>query len=491
MAGSYSAVRAKACFLSGPDQSGPSDRSPSLRSDISVTMSSFRTSSDRWPTSRRLLERSKKSLAGGVSSPFRAKAPVPLFLADALGSKIIDVDGNEYIDYSLAWGPLILGHRHPALVETLLLQAERPHNYGAQHELEFIVAEAIQWLIPCAERVCFTSSGSEAVQILLRLARAFTKRNLIVRFEGHYHGWMDSVLLSYRPKMKDLVEASPFVPIIGSSGQVSNSTANMVVLPWNDREKVDQLFCEHGHELAAVVMEPVLCNSGCLLPHDGYLEHVATVARRYGALVLFDEVITGFRMSVGGAQRVYGVTPDIASFGKAVGGGLPLSLIAGRAEIIEMIFGGGVAFGGTFNGNPVSLAAGETTISELTKDGQSALRRANELGEDLKNALQAAARSRGLPLHVTGFGTAFALHFNSRQELRDYRDILDDDQELLDLCLFAALEEGINILPDGRMYVSTVHSPADIEQTIASMERVFDLLSANRSRRGQTISTIA
>src|ERR1700744_4085513 len=188
-------------------------------------------SNDPWRASRSLLERSRRSLAGGVSSPFRAKAPVPLFLADASVSMVTDVDGNRYIDYALAWGPLILGHRHPKLVAAIREQADRPHIYGAQHELEYQVAEMIQELLPCAERVAFTSSGSEAVQIVLRLARAFTRRNLIVKFEGHYHGWMDSVLLSYKPSAEQLGHAAPMEAIPGSPGQVANAGDNVLVLP--------------------------------------------------------------------------------------------------------------------------------------------------------------------------------------------------------------------------------------------------------------------
>ena len=323
---------------------------------------------DKWSRSREYLQRARRSLAGGVSSPFRAKAPAPLYLVDAWGSRIQDADGNEYIDYSLAWGPLILGHRHPRLVETMRAQAERPHIYGAQHELEFHLAEDAAEHVACAERQAFTSSGSEAVQIALRLARAFTRRPLIVKFEGHHHGWMDSVLFSYKPDARAMARTPPAHGIPGSLGQVENAADNLLIAPWNDANAVEKLFAEHGSEIAAVITEPVVCNSGCLLPAPGYLESLAAMARRHGALLIFDEVITGFRLSLGGAQAFYGVSPDLASFGKAIAGGLPLSVLAGRREILEMMAGGGVAFGGTFNGNPISLAAAATTIQELSRD---------------------------------------------------------------------------------------------------------------------------
>jgi glutamate-1-semialdehyde 2,1-aminomutase len=429
--------------------------------------------------SAEFLERSRRSLAGGVSSPFRAKAPVPLFLRDAQGSRLTDVDGNEYIDYSLAWGPLILGHRHPKLVATLRAQADRPHVYGAQHELEFQLSELVQAVVPCAERVAFTSSGSEAVQIALRLARAATGRRLILKFEGHYHGWMDSVLLSYKPRLGEL-EKSPFsAPVLGTRGQVQNSADNLLVVPWNDIDSLQQVFQQHGSEIAAVISEPVLCNSGCIEPQAGYLAQMASIARAHGALVIFDEVITGFRRTPGGAQSYYGVTPDIATLGKAIGGGLALSAIAGRQDILELMFTGGVSFGGTFNGNPLSLAAGVTTIEELVGNDGEALRAANRTGDSLKEGIRQAGRRHGLPLLVNGFGTAFAVHFNPLPEIRNYRDTLHDDGALLARFLLESCKEGVNILPDGRFYVSTVHSEEDVTETLAALDRVCARLAAS------------
>src|SRR5690242_19502110 len=232
----------------------------------------IRATTRNFTTSREMLERARQSLAGGVSSPFRAGFPVPLYFADGCGARLRDVDGNEYIDYVLAWGPMILGYRHPALVEAMRTAAERPYSYGEEHELEIRVAEKIQQLVPCAERVAFTSSGSEAVQLALRLARAYTKRNLILKFEGHYHGWMDSVLASNHPSRE---EAGPLEKpniVLGSAGQVANAVDNVIVAAWNRVELLEQVFAAHGSKIAAVIMEPVLCNSGCLMPVPGYLE---------------------------------------------------------------------------------------------------------------------------------------------------------------------------------------------------------------------------
>jgi glutamate-1-semialdehyde 2,1-aminomutase len=431
--------------------------------------------------SAQLLERSRRSLAGGVSSPFRAKAPVPLFISDAQGSRLTDVDGNEFIDYSLAWGPLILGHRHPLLVATIREQADRPHVYGAQHELEFRLAELVQAVVPCAERVAFTSSGSEAVQIALRLARAATGRRLILKFEGHYHGWMDSVLLSYKPQRLEL-ETAPFsAPILGTRGQVQNAADNVLVVPWNDIASLEQIFAEHGSEIAAVISEPVLCNSGCIEPREGYLAQMASLARAHGALVIFDEVITGFRRAPGGAQSYYGVTPDIATLGKAIGGGLTLSAIAGQRDILELMVTGGVSFGGTFNGNPLSLAAGITTIQELIRDDGEPLRTANSTGDRLMEGIRDSGRRHAIPLLVSGFGAAFAVHFNPLPDIKDYRDTLKDDPSLLARFLMESCKEGINILPDGRFYVSTVHSKEDVQETLAGIERACSRIAVDLS----------
>ena len=419
-----------------------------------------------------MLERAKGSLAGGVSSPFRAKFPVPLYFSGGCGCRLRDVDGNEYIDYALAWGPSILGYAHPKVVEAVQKAAAGPHIYGSQHELEILVAEKIQSLVPCAERVAFTSSGSEAVQLMMRLARAATNRPLILKFEGHYHGWMDTALWSHHPRREDLGPADA-PPLAESRGQLPIGTESIVVRPWNDAALVERAFAEHPGRIAGVIMEPVLCNSGCILPREGYLQQVRELCTKNGALLLFDEIITGFRMGPGGAQAHYGVTPDLATFGKAVAGGVPLSVIAGRRELMEQLFGGGVSFGGTFNGNPISLAGAHATLEEIGRAGGAALRHANRIGTMLMEGIRRIAAGRGRKLLVSGFGAAFALHFTDRTELRHYRDTLDDDAAALKSFLQAAMAEGIHSLPDGRFYVSAAHGEPEVDQTLAALERVL------------------
>jgi glutamate-1-semialdehyde 2,1-aminomutase len=275
---------------------------------------------------------------------------------------------------------------------------------------------------------------------------------------------MDSVLLSYRPTSEQL-ERAEGRPVLGSRGQVANAAENVVAARWNSVEEVQRAFREHPGRIAAVVMEPVLCNSGCIMPCDGYLDAVQRIAKQHGALLMFDEVITGFRIAKGGAQEYYGITPDLATFGKAIGGGLTLSAIAGRREIMELMFTGGVAFGGSFNGNPLALAGAHATLTELSTTD--ALARAHAAGSALMEGL------RAMGLFVTGFPAAFAVHFTPRAELREYRDILDDDSSRLREFILALLAEGVNILPDGRFYVSTVHTAQDVEDTLAAVRRAL------------------
>jgi glutamate-1-semialdehyde 2,1-aminomutase len=432
---------------------------------------------ENWERSRELLRRASQSLAGGVSSPFRAKAPVPLYFEDGCGPRLRDVDGNEYIDYQLAWGPMILGYQHPRLVDAMLAQARLPFSYGAQHELEISVAEKIQRLVPCAERVAFTSSGSEAVQLAHRLARAHTGRNLILKFEGHYHGWMDGALLSYHPSAAEVGPIENPHVIRGSAGQVPNSSLNTVVAGWNRLDLLEQALDANREKIAAVFMEPVLCNSGCLLPAAGYLKGAQELCRRHGALLVFDEVITGFRMGLGGAQGHYGVTPDLATFGKAVAGGAPLSVVAGRREILEQMYTGGVSFGGTFNGNPVSLACADATLEELSRDNGRALAEANRIGGALIEGIREICKLYGSRVVVTGFGAAFAVHFTDRETPESYRDTLNDDAGMLRRFLLAALREGIYVVPDGRFYTSAVHTDREMEETLLALDRVFEGLS--------------
>jgi glutamate-1-semialdehyde 2,1-aminomutase len=283
---------------------------------------------------------------------------------------------------------------------------------------------------------------------------------------------MDSVLISYRAPVDQMGPAEAPIPATQSRGQVPNAADNVLVAPWNDTGFLEWLFAHRGPEIAAVITEPVLANSGGLMPEPGYLEALRDITSRHGALLIFDEIITGFRIAPGGAQQAFGVTPDLATFGKAVAAGMPLSVVAGRAGVMSQMLHG-VNFGGTFNGNPMSLAAANVALDELARNNGEALARANDAGKQLMIGIADLAASCGIPLQIRGFGAAFALHFTTRTELRSYRDILDDDKERLAAYILGMLDQGIYLLPDGRVYVSTAHTRHDASQTLSAVERVF------------------
>jgi glutamate-1-semialdehyde 2,1-aminomutase len=369
------------------------------------------------PGSWERYQRACRSLAGGVSTALRRNArPYPLYFDHAQGCRMTDVDGNVYLDYGLAWGPLILGHAHPAIVEAVSAAAARGMTFGAQHDLEFEVAERLCEILPCADLVVYSNSGTEIVQVALRLARTITGKPRYLRFEGHYHGWM---------------------PHDGS-----------LLCPWNDRDAVAGAM--RSGDVAAIIAEPMLANGGCIPAQPGFLRFLREAADRAGALLIFDEVITGFRLALGGAQEFYGVLPDLATYAKAVGAGAPLSVLAGREDCMGRIARGEVMHAGTLNGNPVSLAAAMAALRELSTPG--AFDRLHAAGRRLRQAL-----TKLLPqARITGEDPVFAIHFASREAYSDFA--------------LALLDEGVLVLPDGRWYLSMAHSPDDIDQTISAAE---------------------
>ena len=421
--------------------------------------------------SEQLFKRSQKFLAGGVSSMLRASfRPLPLFFKTASGAKLVDVDGNQYLDYALAWGPLILGGSHPAIVRAVQHQLRRAQTLGAQHELEIDVAERICHMVPCAERVAFSNTGSEAVQLVLRLARAASGRSRIVKFEGHYHGWMDNILFAYHPQPPFRSDPRPES---ATEGQLPSAADEVIVLPWNQPDQLEACIRERSREIAAIITEPILCNSSCLMPLPGYLQAIRELATKCGIILIFDEVITGFRVAPGGAQSLFGVVPDLAIFGKAVAGGFPLSVVAGKREIMDLIPEKRVVHAGTFNGNPISLAAASATLTVLNARGGAALKAIRKLGERLIEGIRELATEARIPLLINGVGSAFHLSFTERAEMRDYRETLDADTQARDVFLEAMLQEGVYLLPDGRWYVSTAHTASDADFTLRAAQKAL------------------
>lgn len=417
-----------------------------------------------------LFERAQKSLAGGVSSGLRRSArPYPLYFSSGQGPLVDDVDGNRYIDYGLAWGPLILGQAPREIAEAVAAQSRQSLTFGAQHELECEVAERLTTIVPCADLVAFANSGTEIVQVALRLARAATGRRKFIKFEGHYHGWDDSVLVNYHPTASELLSAEGS-PIGAGAGQRPHD--DVLIADWNDRGSVERLFSKHAGEISAIICEALLCNSGCIPATPGFLEFLREITASYGALLIFDEVITGFRISLGGAQQRYGVVPDLATYAKAIGGGLPLSALAGRRQFMELIANGKVVHAGTLNGNPIVLAAAKATLDVLTRDDGAVYRDLLRLGGKLRTGIESRLSARGYPVITAGDTAVFHVSFMERPACR-YRDLLAADTQLYSNFVLALLDEGVLALPDGRWYISTAHTDDVVDQTLAAVERAL------------------
>jgi glutamate-1-semialdehyde 2,1-aminomutase len=422
------------------------------------------------PKSLGRYERAQGSLAGGVSSGLRRSArPYPLYFQEGHGSKVQDVDGNDYIDYGLAWGPLILGHSPAEVTEAIARQARLGFTFGAQHDLEFEVSERLAQIIPCAELVCYANSGTEIVQVALRLARAYTGRQKFLKFEGHYHGWDDSVLVSYHPTGNEITQ-HPDQPIGAGGGQRPHD--DVIVVEWNDRAAVERAFVDRGPDISAVICEPLLCNSGCIPAEPGFLEFLREVTTLNSAVLIFDEVITGFRLALAGAQARYGVVPDLATYAKAIGGGLPLSVLAGKKQIMELIAKGTVVHAGTLNGNPIVLAAAKATLDTLAQEKGAVYADLERRGSRLRSGIEKRLRDRGIAVVTAGEAAVFHVAFMDRRARR-YRDLLSADAQAYSDFVLALLDEGVLALPDGRWYCSVAHSDDDIDVTLAAVERAI------------------
>jgi glutamate-1-semialdehyde 2,1-aminomutase len=421
------------------------------------------------PGSEKRFLRAQQSLAGGVASGLRRTArPYPLYFQNGRGSRAFDVDGNSYLDFGLAWGPLILGQSPPQLVSSISERLKTGFTFGAQHDLEFEVAELMSEIIPCCDLVCFANSGTEIVQVALRLARAATGRAKYLKFEGHYHGWDDSVLVSYHPTLAE-IQTADGMPIAVGAGQKSHD--DVFVAAWNDRASVEEIFSRRANEISAVICEPLLCNSGCIPPNPGFLEFLRAITKQNGALLIFDEVITGFRLHIAGAQGHYGVTPDLATYAKALGGGIAVSALAGKREFMELIATGKVVHAGTLNGNPLALAAAKATLDMLSHQRETIYDTLWKLGEKLRIGLERSLQKRGLKVVTSGGGPVFQLSFMENRAVH-YRDTLAADQSKYRDFAMAMLDEGISVLPDGRWYISAAHSEADVVSTLDAVERI-------------------
>lgn len=423
----------------------------------------------RFATSKAWHERASRVLAAGVSSQFRAFGVFhPMHYARAEGARMWDVDGNELLDFTLSQGPCILGHSHPELVARVQAAVAKGQLYAGQHEEEVLLAEAMQRLIPCAEKLRFASSGSEAAQACLRLARAVTGRQRFLKFDGHYHGWLDSVAWNVAPPGN-----AGDAPVPWCGGIAASAGADVITLPWNDLDAVRRAMAAHGDTVAAIITEPVMCNQGCIEPLPGFLEGLRAICDEHGSALIFDEIITGFRLDLGGAQRHYGVTPDLALFGKALGSGFPLAAVAGRARWMAPLEQGRAYHAGTMNGNNACIAAGLATVEILERDDGAALGRIARLGATLRDGLARLGEKHGRALRVQGPGPMFHLGFSGLKRATEFRHVAADDKAAGQAFCQGMLLEGVRLIERGLWYVSAAHTGADIDQALGAADRVL------------------
>lgn len=420
-----------------------------------------------------LLERAKKVLASGVSSEFRKyNHPHAIFYTHGKGSKIYDVDGNEYLDFTLSQGPLILGHSHPHVLKSVNEYSETGQLYAGQHIREIELAEKLNKIIVSAELMRFCLDGSEAVQTAFRVARAKTGKPKFLRFEGHYHGWLDNVAWGISTASVEALGSRAHPNVYPwSQGIPEHAKDEFVILPWNDLALVKKTLEAQHHEIAAVITEPVMCNNGCIVPQEGFLQGLRELCTQYGIALIFDEVITGFRLSLGGAQQYFNIRPDLSIFAKAMGSGYPISAIVGKKEWMCMIEEAKVIHAGTMNASNPTVAAALATIEVLEQEQP--YERMFALGKQLMEGLASSAKKYGHELLIQGPGPMFNISFTTEKEVTDYRATLTANKAKLGKFIAAMHNKNVRIIGRGLWYISTVHTQADIEFAIKMADEVF------------------
>lgn len=422
------------------------------------------------------LKRARRVLAGGVNSNIRlAEKPAPLVVVRGRGAVIEDADGHTYIDYMLGMGPVILGHSHPLVTQAIVDAVHEGLLLGGHHPLEAEVAERICAAVPSVEVVRFASSGSEAVHAALRIARAATGRWKVVRFEGHYHGWLDTVYVAERVETEEPVApASP-----GTRGQAPGAVEDLLVLPWNDLRAIESAAHRYQGQIAAVILEPILCNTGVIAPAPGILKAIRTWCDHEDAVLIFDEVITGFRVAFGGAQSLLGVASDLTIFGKALANGFPLSAVGGRRALMDQLASGRVMHGGTYNGNPPAMAAARATLDALSAEGGAVYASMTQTARVLMEGLRLVGAEAGVPVLIQGPGPVFQMWITDRAAIEDPR--IARTAGAAEYALFARemLRRGIRVIPGGRWYLSAAHTAEHVARTLAAArEALSDVRAA-------------
>lgn len=412
-------------------------------------------------------------LAGGVSSEFRKmNYPHAMFYTHGKGSRIYDVDGNEYLDFTLSQGPLILGHSRSEVLNAVAQYSASGQLFAGQHIHEIELAEKLNELIPSAELMRFCLDGSEAVHTAFRVARAKTGRQRFLRFEGHFHGWLDNVSWGFSAPSVDVL-GSPEQPnaIPWTEGLPQSSRDEFMILPWNDLALFEKTIRANYKDIAAVITEPFMCNNGCIPPAEGFLQGLRDICTEFGIALIFDEVITGFRLGLSGAQGYFGVTPDLSIFAKAFASGYPISAIVGKREWMELIEQGKVIHAGTMNSSNATVAAALATVTLLQQENP--YERMFTLGKQLMHGLRSIAQKYGLNMLVQGPGPMFNTSFTTLPQVHNYRDLLTADKQLLGKFIAGMHNHGVRIIGRGLWYISAAHTQADIEQALSVADQVL------------------
>jgi glutamate-1-semialdehyde 2,1-aminomutase len=419
--------------------------------------------------SEQLFAEALNYIPGGVNSPvraFRAVGGQPFFVHHAAGSRVQDVDGKEYIDYVGTWGPAILGHAHPKIIQAVKNAAEHGTSFGIPNPFEVTMAKLVCGAVPSVQKVRMCNSGTEATMSAIRLARGFTRRDKIIKFDGCYHGHADSLLV--KAGSGALTFGQP-----DSAGVPASFTQHTFVLPFNDVEAVKAAFAANPEQIAGIILEPVPGNAGLYFPRPGYLEALREITREHGALLIFDEVMTGFRLAYGGAQERFGITPDLSCFGKIIGGGLPVGAFGGRAEIMDHLAPLGPVYqAGTLSGNPVAMAAGIAALEELSR--RDAYRKLEELGAQLEHGMKEAARKANVPVQFNRLGSMFCGYFTD-QPVHNLADAMSCDRKRFAKYFHGMLAEGVYLAPSQfeAGFISAAHTPEEIERTVAAATNVL------------------
>jgi glutamate-1-semialdehyde 2,1-aminomutase len=434
--------------------------------------------------SKRLYLRTKGVLIEGGSSPSRGPAnygQYPIFMQSGRGSRLYDVDGNEYLDWMMGFGALPFGHADPEITQAITEGAASGAHFATATEIEIEVAELLQKTVPNAEVVRFANTGTEAVMAVIRLARGYTGRPKILKFEGHYHGWYDDVLVASNPAPPGAVGlASDPVKIADSSGLNRRSLDDTIVVPWNDLPSLERAVQNHPGQIAAVITEGVMANMGVIPPNDGYLLGLQGLCRQHGILFILDETVTGFRIAAGGCQEYYRLSPDIVTFGKALGCGLPVAAFAGRAKVMAALATGGVLHYGTHNGSRIGMHAARANLRKLTRDDGTAFRYIWDLADELATSMSELFRRKGVAAIVQRVGPMFQIMFTEKSCIRDYREFCQHvDRRKYQQLSWKLFEYGIYTSPAATLHsiVTVAHSREDVSKTLTAMDAALDELA--------------